>query len=125
MQVGRRIPSGLTPGPLHRDNVVLIGDAAGVADPFFGEGISYAALSGRIAAQAVADYLAGQSLTLSPYTHRIKSVLKASTRFWRSVAVVVHRFPALSLRTLAASRRLQTIAERAIAGDVAFLQPLC
>lgn len=124
-QIGRRIPTGLTPGPLHRDNAILIGDAAGVADPFFGEGISYAALSGRIAAQAVADYLAGQSPSLSTYTHRIKSAIKASMRFWGIVAAVVHRFPGISLQTLAASPRLQNIAERAIAGDIAFLHPLC
>lgn len=123
--VGRRIPSGFVPGHLHRDNGLLVGDAAGVADPFFAEGISYSALSGRLAAEAVAGYLAGQTPNLSIYTHRIKSTLEANTRFWGTVAAVVHRSPTLSMRILAASRRLQILVERIIAGDVAFLHPLC
>lgn len=122
---GHRIPSGLITGPLHRNNGLLVGDAAGVADPFFAEGISYAALSGRLAAKAVADYLAGRSPNLSTYTHQVKSALWTNIQFWGSVAAIVYRFPALSLRILAASRWLQTGAERTISGDVAFLHPVC
>src|SRR5262249_31041353 len=35
-------------------------DAAGLADPFFGEGIAYALLSGRLAARVLDERLAGR-----------------------------------------------------------------
>lgn len=128
--VGRRIPTGLAPGPLHRDNALLVGDAAGAADPFFAEGISYAALTGQLAAEAVSDYLAGRSHDLSPYSWRVKATLGADARVWTGIAAVVHRFPALCLRLLAASGRLQALAERTIAGELGACKfaapyPLC
>lgn len=56
---GHWIPSGLRRGPLATRRVLLTGDAAATADPFFGEGISYAILSGVVAAQAIGDWAAG------------------------------------------------------------------
>ncbi len=41
--------------PFTRGRVMVVGDAAGLADPLTAEGISYAALSGRLAAQALID----------------------------------------------------------------------
>jgi geranylgeranyl reductase family protein len=43
--------------PFMRGRVMVVGDAAGLADPITAEGISFAALSGRLAAQAI---IAGQ-----------------------------------------------------------------
>lgn len=117
---GHRIPTGLPPGPLHVGDALLVGDAAGVADPFFAEGISYALLTGRLAADAVAGYLSGQAGDLSPYTRRVRGLLTADMHLWMATAAVVHRFPALSVRLLAASGWLQLLVERTIAGDVGF-----
>ncbi len=116
--VGHRIPTGLGPGPLHRGNALLVGDAAGVADPFFAEGISYSLLSGHLGAEAAMDYLAGRSHDLAPYTRRLKAALRADFRLWRAVAAVVHRFPALSLGVLAASVWLQFRVEQVLAGEI-------
>lgn len=44
------------PSPVFR-NLLLVGDAAGFADPLFGEGIYYAQRSAELAAQAVLDSL--------------------------------------------------------------------
>jgi flavin-dependent dehydrogenase len=115
---GHRIPAGLIPGPLHTGGALLVGDAAGVADPFFAEGISYALMTGRIAAESVVSYLAGESRDLSSYTRRVNGLLGADMRAWRLTAAVVHRFPALSVRLLAAGRLLQPLVESTIAGDV-------
>jgi geranylgeranyl reductase family protein len=38
-----------------RNRILLVGDAAGFVDPVTGEGISYALLSGRLAAEAILD----------------------------------------------------------------------
>ncbi len=122
---GHRIPTGLAPGPLHRRNVLLVGDAAGVADPFFAEGISYALLTGHMAVDAVVDYLAGRSPDLSSYTRQVKAALAMDNRLWGLTSSLVYRFPALSLRILAASRWLQIQVEKSIAGEVGFCQGWC
>ena len=115
---GHRIPTGLPPGPLHSGNALLVGDAAGVADPFFAEGISYALLTARVAADVAAAYLSGRSADLSPYSNHVERLLRADMRVWRTTAAVVYRFPALCVRMLASSGRLQLLVERTIAGDI-------
>jgi flavin-dependent dehydrogenase len=47
-------PLGLRVGAAAAGNVLLVGDAAGAADPVTGEGMSLAMLSGRAAAEAIA-----------------------------------------------------------------------
>lgn len=42
--------------PISRDNIILIGDAAGLADPFTGEGIYYALISAMIASKNIEKY---------------------------------------------------------------------
>ena len=123
--VGHRIPVGLTASPLHRGNVLLAGDAAGVADPFFAEGIPHSLLTGRLAAETTIDYLAGRTRDLSPYTRRVRDALGREARLWRITAALVYRAPALCLRVLASSGWLQSRVERAIAGEVRLCQRWC
>lgn len=52
-QHGYVIPIAPRSGPLVRNRVILVGDAAGLADPVTGEGISNAALSGLLAGEAI------------------------------------------------------------------------
>lgn len=72
---GHWIPGGLRRGPLSTRRVVLAGDAAATADPFFGEGISYAVLSGVVAAQAVGEWATGSLSDLRPYDARLRRAL--------------------------------------------------
>jgi geranylgeranyl reductase family protein len=51
--------------PLHEGRILLVGDAAGLINPLFGDGILHAAKSGKIAAQAIIDDAADD------YTQRI------------------------------------------------------
>jgi geranylgeranyl reductase family protein len=52
---GYLIPLAPRPGPLARGRVLLAGDAAGLVDPVTAEGISYALLSGQLAAAALTE----------------------------------------------------------------------
>lgn len=52
---GYVIPVRPRRGPLAKDRVLLVGDAAGLADPVTAEGITHALESGRIAARAVIE----------------------------------------------------------------------
>jgi geranylgeranyl reductase family protein len=51
------LPFGSKKRKVHDDNVLLIGDAAGLVDPFSGEGQGNALLSGKLAAGVVAEAL--------------------------------------------------------------------
>lgn len=79
------------------DRVILAGDAAGLADEFTQEGISYAIESGRIAARAVLRALAGAA-PLTAYQHSIDCEVMPELRAARLIASMFYgmlgRFPA-------------------------------
>jgi menaquinone-9 beta-reductase len=56
---GGKLPMGLSVGPRAGGNVLVAGDAAGVINPFNGEGISYGYETGRLAAAALGHALIG------------------------------------------------------------------
>jgi geranylgeranyl reductase family protein len=115
--VGHRIPIGGVAEPLDRGRVVLAGDAAGVADGLFAEGIAYALRTGALAADELGRLLDGRSADLSGYTLRVRRTLLRDLRAWRAIGAFVYRFPALSMRLLKASQPAQRLAAATIAGD--------
>ena len=62
---GWRLPIGSKRRKMHGDGFVLVGDAAGLIDPFTGEGISNATVSGEIAANWAIKALNAQNFTSS------------------------------------------------------------
>ena len=52
---GHFIPIGGIKRKVASNRILLVGDAAGFADPFLGEGIAHAILSGKLAARAIID----------------------------------------------------------------------
>lgn len=113
---GHRIPVDGVGAPLQAGNVLLVGDAAGLADPFFGEGIAFALKSADLAAQVVGGWLEGKEPDLEAYTRRVRRTLARDLRAWGLVAAVVYRAPDLALWALRRSRRLQALAAASIAG---------
>jgi len=74
------LPLGSKRRVVHADNVLLVGDAAGLVDPFSGEGIGNAMLSGRLAAQAADEALAAGDTSaqfLSVYEKRLWDAIGA------------------------------------------------
>jgi len=64
---------GFAVWPPWRPGLLLAGDAAGVAEPLFGEGISTALRSGLAAGQAALDALSrGDAADLSAYEHVLR-----------------------------------------------------
>ncbi len=118
--VGHKIPIWTGPEPLVAGNVLLVGDAAGVVEPFFGEGIAFALQSGRFAARSIISHLAGQSPDLNDYTSAIQGVLARDLRFLAVVAAITYRVPSLCVRALAASKFCQHLADVAISGEKSF-----
>lgn len=67
------IPMGINRTPVAMPGLLLIGDAAGIVNPFNAEGIAYAMESGRMAANLVADSLtAGKPALAQMYPTLLK-----------------------------------------------------
>jgi menaquinone-9 beta-reductase len=65
--------------PIVSDRVMLIGDAASLINPLNGEGIQYALLSARWAAETLATCLRGDDFSaraLAPFTARVESAMR-------------------------------------------------
>ena len=81
---------------LAKDNVVLVGDAAGVGEAFYGEGIYYAVRSGNLAAAAVLSYLNARG-ALSAYDRAMRG-LRRDLLFSRLTARLFYLSPRLGYR---------------------------
>lgn len=73
------LPLGSKKRKVHSDNVLLVGDAAGLVDPFSGEGIGNAMLSGKLAA-AVADEALSAGDTSAQFLSRYEE------RLWEEIS---------------------------------------
>jgi geranylgeranyl reductase family protein len=81
------IPCGNGDAPMTSKRTALLGDAAGLADPFLAEGIGQALVSGRWAAQAI---MAGN---LSWYQAQVRRHLRREHLHAKLLARLVYRWP--------------------------------
>jgi len=72
------LPFGSKKRKVSTDNVLLVGDAAGLVDPFSGEGIGNAMTSGKIAAQAVDEALTAGDTSAT-------ALAKYDERLWKEI----------------------------------------
>ena len=83
---------------LHTQNALLVGDAAGLADPLSAEGIRPAMFSGLKAAEAIAKALAGDEKALQAYTAIVRAEWGAEMRWASRLAGAFYRFTGLAYR---------------------------
>ncbi|MDN5361952.1 MAG: hypothetical protein PWP70_999 [Moorella sp. (in: firmicutes)] len=76
-------------GVFHTRRALLVGDAAGLVDPFSGEGIYYALRSGRLAATAI-QTAAGGGGGLEAYSRQLNDELLQPLHYARRIARVVY-----------------------------------
>lgn len=123
---GHWIAVGLRTGALATRRTVLVGDAAGAADPLFGEGISYAMRSGALAAATVEDRMAGRMTDLRAYDKRLRRDLGPAFRRLAAIARAVECSVTLVLLTLWISGSVRRVAVDVVAGrrpPYAFREP--
>ena len=77
---GAALPIGFNRAPLYADGLLLVGDAAGMVNPFNGEGIDYALEAARVGSEVIAQALArpsdaGRERALAAYPRIMKSDL--------------------------------------------------
>jgi flavin-dependent dehydrogenase len=116
---GFRLPIARPGAPLARARALVVGDAAGLVDPFSGDGIYEAFLSAEYAAEAVVDLLAGHAASLEPYEARLNAALAFQLEVSWSAKVALDRFPRV-LFELGRSEYIQRGLQRLARGE---LQP--
>jgi geranylgeranyl reductase family protein len=98
--------------PISTAHSLLVGDAAGLIDPFTGEGIRFAIKSGRLAADAIL------AEDLARYSKQVYQQIGSSHRFGVGLAYLFYRHPracfALGVRNpLATSAFIDLLSDRA------------
>jgi geranylgeranyl reductase family protein len=119
---GHQIPLGGKTRTLHKGRVLLVGDAANLADPWMGEGISYAVVSARIAAEHMYYALESNNTDLSGYTSVINASITPQLLSARLFAKVVYSLPELCSDLLSKSPHMQEIIFDVIRGDRTFIE---
>ena len=71
----------------------MIGDAAGLVDPFSGDGMYEAFLSAQLVAEAALDVLAGRAAGLEPYEQAVARRITPLTAAGWGAKVAFDRFP--------------------------------
>jgi geranylgeranyl reductase family protein len=120
LQRGHRVPLAGGRGTRVRDGVILAGDAASLADPLTGEGISYALASGSRAGATVLAALATDAGTLTTYDGYLSAVLGADLRFAWLVSRIAYRFPRFGLRLTQEHPGLRAVTAAAISGTESY-----
>src|SRR5262249_20660144 len=78
---------------LVRGRVLLVGDAAGVVDPITAEGISYAILSGSLAAAAISDAKLDVAQVNRLYSNLIRDQILGELNAGRFFANFLYNYP--------------------------------
>jgi len=93
---GYRLPMRRPENRIVRGRVLCVGDAAGLVDPFSGDGMYEALASARLAAAAVFDLLAGRAATLDGYATAVQRTLGPLTSAGWGAKAALDRFPRLT-----------------------------
>ena len=92
--ISHLIPTGGIKRRLTTSRVVVIGDAAGFVDSFYGEGISYAIRSGQIASETISKIMErGSSVTLDDYNSLVKGEFEMNLKYSLMMSKFTNSFP--------------------------------
>jgi geranylgeranyl reductase family protein len=114
---GYRLPMRRPAGRLARGTAAVIGDAAGLVDPFSGDGMYEAFLSAKLAADAASSLLSGRADSLEAYERAVNRTIAPLTAAGWGARAAFERFP----RTTFALARLPVTwraVEKLLTGDL-------
>ncbi len=98
---GHLIPLGGIKRKITSRRVLLVGDAAGFVDPFHGEGIAYAILSGKLAAESLCRVLLNgwrHARAFRWYERQCEQLIRKNLRVALWMARLLDRYPKLFVR---------------------------
>ncbi len=93
---GHRLPLRRPGTRIGGERALLVGDAAGLIDPVSGDGMYECFVSGRLAASAVMELLAGRASTLEPYEQAVGEELAPLHRASWKLKQALDRWPRTS-----------------------------
>lgn len=109
-----------------RSRVLLVGDAAGLADPVMAEGISAAIGSGQLAADAILAHRGDPVATIAAYRSALEQTWLADLRVARLLAKVLYGWPAIRAGAFICSgQRLAEFMARVVLGESSYRRALC
>ena len=118
--IGHTLPCRLTRAPLVAGRVVLAGDAAGMVEPFTGEGIGYALQSGCIAAEVLLQHLDGHLPDMQAYQRRVDAEILPELRRAYALARVARRVPRLTYLAFVHLPRFRNLVYGLMRGERSF-----
>ena len=109
-----------------KNRILLVGDAAGFADPVTGEGISFALRSGQLAAQSLVDGNLEEEAVQGKYARSVAETLMPELRAGRLLARLLYDFPRLrSWAFLQQGQRLSEAVTDVMAGTRTYCDLTC
>ena len=114
---GHHLPVRAPDAPLVEGNVLLVGDAAGLLDPFTGEGIYAAVWSGGAAARAIAGHLDGRTPDVRGYENAVVRELSPDQEVAWLVRDLFHLSPAVSFTLMSRVPALWPLVCRLVRGE--------
>jgi geranylgeranyl reductase family protein len=115
---GHQIPiGGKKQEILNSRRGILIGDAAGLADPITGEGIYFALRSGQIAAEVIGNVIKNPNLTLDEYTKKVNLEIVDDFRYAGYLSSVLYNLSFLSYNLARKINRINDSLVEVVAGQ--------
>jgi geranylgeranyl reductase family protein len=103
-----------------RDKALLLGDAAGLADPLTGEGIYNAILSAQLAAPVITNSLAHDEAKLEDYQEVVGGKIISELRIARVLSRLLVRFPHLAFGMFRRSDAVWTAVRGLMSGELKY-----
>jgi geranylgeranyl reductase family protein len=114
---GYRLPGRAPGAALARGRALLVGDAAGLVDPLWGDGMYSAFLSARLATGAALEVLAGRAAGVESYSESLVAELGGMFEFAWNAKFALDRLPRLALAALL-SRPGWRMVENMLRGEI-------
>ncbi len=112
-----RIPAtGGISGNFAKGNALLLGDAAGLVDPFLGEGVSYAIQSGKIAAECIINN------NSDDYRKKIEEEITSNLKYAKILVKIVKLNPKRFIKLLANDNAIAMDYVKIVLGDSTYRQ---
>jgi geranylgeranyl reductase family protein len=116
------VPHRVTPRPIMRGRVLLVGDAAGLADFWTGEGIFSALHSARLAGQSILRFFQGETGGLADYQARVDREIAPELTASYQFAKLFNYLGPLAFRVLERYDYPWEVFCRAMRGDRSFAE---
>lgn len=109
---GHRLPIRRSGTPVAISRAVLVGDAAGLVDPFSGDGMYEAFLSSKLATNAIGEFLDGRASDLSAYPDELGIALGPHVAGAWVAKLIIERAPSLMMGVLRVPRMRNIVGRR-------------